>query len=171
MPVPKWFPFQMTYTKPTHLQTLRAHGVALKTALLDRRGVSAVEFALVAPLLIAIPIPIFDIGSSLHAKMQVDEAVQAGAQYVIMHTYDTAHIASAAASATSLAVTVTSSEACGCPSGTTITTAVCGAACPDGAPAGKYATINGTANYTPLISYPVYGRAFTMTASSTVREP
>src|SRR4051794_23135014 len=104
---------QMTYSKSAHLQTLRACVVALKAALLDRTAVSAVEFALVAPILIAIPVPIFDIGSSLHAKMQVEEAVQAGAQYVIVHAYDTGKIAEAAASAASLGVTITTHEACG----------------------------------------------------------
>ena len=166
----EWSPFQMMLAEPLFSRTFRSRFGSLVRALRDRRGVSAVEFALVAPVLIAIPIPVYDIGSSLHAKMQVEEAVQAGAQYVIAHTFDSAKVSAAAAAASSLPVTITTAEACGCPSGNTISAQPCGNACPNGTTAKKYATINGQATYTPLISYPVYGNTFTLTASSTVIE-
>ena len=48
-------------------------------------GVAAVEFALVAPLLLILLTGIGEIGIASHQKMQVQAAVEAGALYAVKH--------------------------------------------------------------------------------------
>ena len=145
----------------------------IRRVLGDRRGVSALEFAFIAPILIALPVPVFDLGLGLYAQMQVYSAAQSGAQYVLLHTYDSAQIQSAATSATPLAVTVASQQNCGCPNGTSITLGgapgTCGT-CAGGAAAGTYVQVTVSTTYTPLIAFPPLIRSsYALASTSTLR--
>ncbi|RVC58475.1 MAG: pilus assembly protein [Mesorhizobium sp.] len=61
------------------------HGSALARSLCrDRSGVSAVEFALVSPVLITILAGTVDIGASLKAKFDLTSAISAGSNYALL---------------------------------------------------------------------------------------
>ncbi len=145
-----------------------------------REGTAAVEFALAAPLLVAILLPMIDLGIAAYQDMQVHDAAQAGAQYALLSpnatvpmpsTYSTA-IQTAVTNATTLSTISASpapSTACGCSSGTTVTAATCGTPCANSLNPGVYVTVQAQAAYTPLLPFSVFGNSTTLSASSMVR--
>lgn len=145
-----------------------------------REGTAAVEFALAAPLLVAILLPMIDLGIAAYKDMQVHDAAQAGAQYALLSpdatvpmssTYSTA-IQTAVTNATTLSTISASpapSTACGCSSGTTVTATACGTPCTGGLNPGVYVTVKAQATYTPLLPFSVFGNSTTLSASSMVR--
>lgn len=144
----------------------------LKGVFANRRGVSSVEFALAVPLLVTILSLLVDFGMGFYQKMQVEDSAQAGAQYALLHGWNSDSIQSAVTSATTLSGVSASpapTKACGCPSGSTITTADCTDTCANGLSPGTYVTVNAQATYTPLISYAVLGSTVTLTAQSVAR--
>jgi Flp pilus assembly protein TadG len=143
-----------------------------------RAGVSSIEFALTAPLMLILLMPVVDLGMGFYQQMQVSNAAEAGAQYVMQNGFgNLTAIESAVTSATTLSGISASpapTEACGCPNSTNtaIVAATCGSTCPTTSQtAGVYVTVNAEANYTPLLSYPVLGSSRTLTAQSVVRIP
>lgn len=58
---------------------------ALRAALRDDRGVSAVEFALIAPILILILVGILDLGRAVNAYVTVGNAAREGSHYLALH--------------------------------------------------------------------------------------
>ncbi len=136
------------------------------------RGVSSVEFALAAPLLVAILTVLVDYGIGFYEKMQVEDAAQAGAQYALLHGWNSDAIQNAVVSATTLSGVSASpapTKTCGCPSGSTVTAADCSGVCANGLSPGTYVTVNAQATYVPLISYPVMGSSVTLTGQSMAR--
>jgi Flp pilus assembly protein TadG len=135
-------------------------------------GAAAIEFAIIGPMLIAIMVPLIDLGLGFYQKMQVEDAAQAGAQYAMAHGWNSAAIQNAVSVATALS-TITASPApaqsCGCPSGSSVTTVDCGAKCDSGRLAGTYVTVSAQAVYTTLIPYPGIGNSVTLAAQSTAR--
>jgi Flp pilus assembly protein TadG len=135
-----------------------------------RDGAAAIEFALVAPILLALLVPLIDLGMGSYIKAQVQTAAQAGAEYAEMRGWNPLAIRQAVLNATGLtALSVTPSVSCGCISGTSIVTATCGNYCPSGRPPGTYVTVAASASYTSLIPYPGLDRTTTFRASSVVR--
>ena len=137
-----------------------------------RRGVSSVEFAVAAPLLITILTLLVDFGIGFYQKMEVEDAAQAGAHYALLHGWSSTSIENAVTNATTLSGVSASpapSQACGCPSGSAITAADCTATCASGKSAGTYVTVIAQATYTPLFTYPLFGSSVTLTAQSVVR--
>jgi Flp pilus assembly protein TadG len=61
----------------------------------DRRGAAAVEFAMVAPFLLGLLLPIADVGAYVYTSMQLQLASQAGAEYAARHDWDPNGILSA----------------------------------------------------------------------------
>src|ERR1051325_9620439 len=61
---------------------------ALSALTRNRRGTSAVEFALAAPILMGLLIPIADLGIAFSVQAQVEQAAQAGAQYAAGHPWN-----------------------------------------------------------------------------------
>src|SRR5205823_12183239 len=53
----------------------------------DRRGMSAVEFGLAAPVFLALLTPVIDIGLAFSEQIRVNQAVEAGAQYASSNPY------------------------------------------------------------------------------------
>ena len=83
-------------------------------------------------------------------------------------------IANAVTAATSLTVTASPapSQACGCPSSSTVAPvapAACNSTCPNGQTAGYYVIVNAQSPYTPQLPYSVLGSSLILTAQSTVR--
>jgi len=134
--------------------------------------VSAVEFAITAPLLIGMLIPLVDLGLGIAKNTQLHNAAHAGAQYALVNGWDITAIQTAVTGATTLlpiqALPVPS-QSCGCPNGTAVTAAACGSVCSDGANAGTYVTVNAQSSYTPVIAYPLLGSSITLVATSMVR--
>jgi Flp pilus assembly protein TadG len=126
----------------------------------EARGTAAIEFALIVPITAAILTPLTDLGLAFSAKMQVQDAAQAGAQYALRNGWNSTAIQSAVTSTTALSSISASpapSQSCGCPTGSAIDSATCGSTCSSGQAAGTYVTVNATATYTTLIHYPTLG--------------
>jgi len=146
--------------------------------LSEESGSALAEFAVIAPVLLAIALYSMDLGLLAFNKMEVQQAAQAGAQYVIgQGTYDSTAISSAVTNATRFtALTATSSNFCGCPStsGVTYCAASCGSCNPGTCPTtaqGNYVTVTATPTspYKPFIPYGVVSGTYDISAKSTVR--
>lgn len=138
-------------------------------------GTAAVEFGLAAPLLFALLVPLADLGMAYSQQVQVQQAAQAGAQYAILHAWNSnsstaiANAVTAASRLPGLAATPAPSETCGCPNGASVTAATCGTKCSNGQSAGYYVVVNARASYSPLLPYSLLPQPTTLTAQSTVR--
>src|ERR1051325_10792304 len=102
---------------------LRLCPVRIDALARDRRGMSAVEFGLAAPVFLAMLTPVIDLGLAFSQQIRVNQAVEAGAQYASSNPYGGTSWASAVSSAitnaTSLSVNPSvGSETCGCPNST-----------------------------------------------------
>lgn len=150
----------------------------LGAALRARGGASAVEFAILLPVIAAIIVPLVDLGMGLYTQEQVQVSAQAGAQYAALKGWNSGANASAIQTAVTSATSLSSvraspapSQSCGCLNGASIVAASCASTCPDGSTPGIYVTVNAQAAYTPLLPYPILGNAVTLTSQSTVRVP
>jgi Flp pilus assembly protein TadG len=149
----------------------------LLAGLAGAKGGSAVlEFALCAPLLIGLLMPVVDYGIAYSEQIRVQNAAQAGAQYAILHPWSSTSPAaiSKAVLAASTVSTLTASPApiqtCGCPSGSAVTPSLtCSSTCSDGQPAGYYVTVNAQAPYISAMPYTVLQQPMTLSAQSMVR--
>lgn len=136
-------------------------------------GLSGIEFAVIAPVLILMFIATVDLGMGFYSKMEVEAAAQAGAEYASINGWDSSKISSAVTSATTvsgLQATPAPSEFCGCPSSSGVSSATCGSTCTSGDKAGTYVTVNAQATYSTILSYPsIVSNSYTFNSSSTVR--
>ena len=135
-------------------------------------GLAAVEFGIMAPVLVLALICTVDLGLGVYRKMQVQNAAQAGAEYALTHGFLPSMMKTAATSATSYAAiqaTPDPVQFCGCPSATGITSTSCSSTCDGGALAGTYVTMSAQATYSPLIPYPMLPASYAFTSQSTVR--
>jgi Flp pilus assembly protein TadG len=134
-----------------------------------------VEFALAAPVLMALLVPLVDLGIAISEQLQVAQAVQAGAQYASIHPWNSNSvdaISNAVASATGLAaITATPPprQVCGCPSGSAILSYSCNTTCSNGETAGYYVVVTAELPYAPPLPYSVLGNSVTLSAQSMVR--
>jgi Flp pilus assembly protein TadG len=144
----------------------------------DRRGVSAVEFGLAAPVFLAALSPLIDLGLAFSQQIRVNQAVEAGAQYAAVNQYNSGtwatNVQNAITNATTLSVSPTvGSETCGCPNATNtaisnVGSPPCTQACTDGTTAGYYVTISATATYTSVMPYPIINNP-TLSSQAVVR--
>ncbi|MBP2314989.1 TadE/TadG family type IV pilus assembly protein [Azospirillum soli] len=118
----------------------------------DRRGAAGVEFALTAPILIAIFAVAIDLGRAIYDDMSLASAARAGVQYARARPDDIA-----GAKATALGGGGLSAEAavetatfCECPSGEA---ADCTDSCPDG-PLFTFVSVSVSQPYRPIFPYP-----------------
>lgn len=140
--------------------------------LRHERGVAAVEFGIVAAILMILFVCAVDYGMGFYSNMQVQNAAQAGAEYAATHGFNAGAISSAVTNAsTSSGITISSgpTKFCGCPSSTGVTTASCGTTCSDGKVAGTYVSISAARNYSTLFNYPGIPATINQTATATVR--
>lgn len=154
------------------LRSLKSFSGWLMVLLRGDGGVAALEFAIGAPLLIAILIPLIDLGMGFYTKMQVQDAAQAGVQYALANGWNSVAIQNAVMAATtlpSISAVPAATTSCGCAAGASVTPANCGSTCADGQPAGTYVTASAQAVYTPLIPYPALGSTVTLSAQATAR--
>jgi Flp pilus assembly protein TadG len=151
----------------------------------DRRGMSAVEFGVAAPIFLGVLMPVVDLGRAYSQQIQIRQAVQAGALYASVNIYNSStwssNVSSAITNSTYLAVTPTvSAESCGCPNSTSTdiishdTVTTCGPTnggtnCSDGSRPGYYVTITGTLSYTPVMPYSILANPTTLSDQAVVR--
>ncbi len=136
-----------------------------------RSGTAAVEFGLVAPMLVLLLVGMCDFGMAIWEQMEVGNAARAGAAYASVHGWNSAAIETAAASATELAsIRVAVSETCGCPSSSHgVVAAACGSNCTVGVPAGAYVVVDATAQYNLIVPYPGFSSPMTLSAQAMAR--
>lgn len=142
---------------------------------LARNGTAAVEFALVAPVLLLLFTGAVSLGIGLRVRMEVGGAARSAAAYASSQPYDQAKIISAAQSATSLAtkvsVTVTRLAA-SCISSTSgqITPASGSNPCPDtGAPPGVYVVVTTQMPYNFILPLPGVEQSTTLHGKAVAR--
>src|SRR6266851_5334293 len=119
-----------TPAAPTNILQRAARRLAL--LMCAERGNTAIEFALATPILIGLLVPVADLGIAFAQQLQVQQAAQAGAQYALLHGWNSTAISNAVTAATNLpsvSAAPAPSQSCGCPTGTTITTGPCGTVC------------------------------------------
>lgn len=141
-------------------------------AVNDTAGAAAVEFGFMIPIFGLMVISVTDIGLSVYRKMQVEQAAQVGAQYAVVHGFDTSAISTAvtsASNATAVIATPSPTKFCGCLTGSSISTVSCGTTCPGGTIAGTYTTVSAQASYSTILDYRVVPVTYTFNAQSTVR--
>jgi Flp pilus assembly protein TadG len=142
-------------------------GRVTKTNLLvrlwsDESGASAIELTLVTTfLLVPLLLGATEIGRRAWTTSQIENAARAGIEYAFTNVRTTncaissaasTNINNAAATATLLTVTATSSIFCGCPTSSGVAVQAQGSTCSDGMAAGDYVTVKATMTYTPLFS-------------------
>ena len=124
---------------------------AIKSALSDNRGVAAVEFALIAPVLAAVIVGIAAVVPFLNANNVMHDAVSSGARYVMAGgTNATAihDITLASWQGHTNTDTVTVSQTCTCAGATSVCTSLCAdSSVPQG-----FTTIQTSSNYTGMMS-------------------
>ena len=122
----------------------------------DKRGVAAVEMAMVAPLLLFILIACVDFGPAISQSIDLTNAVRAGAQYAVIAANAQAQIESTVRSALPSnlsAATITTTCYCGALPGADAglpPVAACDSACPAGS--ARMMTIRATIPFQPYTS-------------------
>jgi hypothetical protein len=144
---------------------------ASQNCVRDGGGIAAIEFAVIAPVLVLMFMCLTDLGLGISAKMQVDNAAQYGAQYALANGYNASAIISAVKNSSDMTpLTVTSTLICGCPGANGVLPRLsCGVACPDGSMPGSFAHVSVTHTYVTLLPYPVLPSSFNLASQSTVR--
>jgi Flp pilus assembly protein TadG len=140
-------------------------------------GVAAIEFAVIAMMLVLMALGTLDLGLGFYRKMQVQNAAQAGAQYAMLHAFDgstVGAIESAALNATALTGLTfpqPPARSSGCAGPTGIATPDLNYLCPDGSSAATYVTVVTQSIYNPVLAFPALGipESFIFNASATVR--
>src|SRR5438094_644587 len=121
------------------INIIRRSARRLASLMRAERGNVAIEFALATPILLGLLVPVADVGIAFSQQLQVQQAAQAGAQYAVLHGFNSSAISNAVTAATALPSVSASpapTQSCGCPTGTTISTAACSSACANGETAG-----------------------------------
>jgi Flp pilus assembly protein TadG len=139
------------------------------------RGVAAVEFGLLAPLLLILLTGIVEIGMAGYQAMQVQAAVEAGVLYAAKNgASDLAGVTQAVLNATGTAG-VTASPAplafCGCPttSGVVSQNSDCTTPCSDGKAPSQYVKVSAAVPHQTIMPFLTLPIPASMTAQSTVR--
>jgi Flp pilus assembly protein TadG len=143
----------------------------VRCAARNSDGVTAIEFAIIAPFLATFVLGLIDLGMGFDAQMSVSQAAQAGSYYALLNGYNSSMISSAVQNASGASgITGSSSQSCGCPSsGGGVTPASCGSACPSGQTAGTYVTVSAQYTYSTILPYPGLPSPMTLNATSMVR--
>lgn len=144
-------------------------------------GTALIEFAIIAPVIFVIVLGVLDFGLLAFRQMEVQNAVQAGAEYAVQNGYSSTSISTAVINASPTfageGLTVTVNEFCGCPSSTGVTqisTGTCSATstCTGSAVVGNYVNVSASATYDTVVRYAHFKLgSYPLTASATVRVP
>ena len=135
-------------------------------------GVSALEFALATPVVLALILPLLDLGQAASEQIRLNLAVQAGAQYASLNLWGSTSatdIANIVNNATALSLTnVSATEYCGCPNTGAAPTLyaypsapnTCGSQYPsctaDSQPAGVYVQVSAQYAHTAVVPFSAF---------------
>lgn len=160
----------------------RRHGTSkrrifVQDVLRDSRGNPAIEFGLLAPILMLLLLGVLDFGTGFWDQTQVTAAAQAGASYAVNSGFNATGIANAVASGGPAAIQASPAptEFCGCPNSTqgvaaaSGTPPTCTSTCSDGTTAGTYATVNAKLSFTTIFPWPGLPRPTLLTSTTIVR--
>ena len=139
----------------------------------DRKGVAAVEFALVLPLLILLVMGVVELGLAFAQAMQVRDAAASGALYAGRNGWDPAGIAAAVTgTGTTSGVSASPTPAlyCGCPDASGVVATACGDTCADGREARQYVDVSASVPRRSVFPG-AFGMPATLTATATARLP
>jgi Flp pilus assembly protein TadG len=131
-------------------------------------GQTVVEVALLLPLLLFLLVAIIEIGRYAYFDILISNAARAGAQYgaqSLIQAADTPGIRTAAQNDGLAAMTITTTQQCGCAAGTL-------GGCPTGAVCPQplvYVQVTATDRYNSLFRYPGIPRSLTLTSTVTMR--
>lgn len=132
---------------------MRAMATRIRRFRRDTRGATAVEFALILPVLIVALAGLIDYGLLVYNNNEMENAARSGAQYAMLgdtQAADDAAITAAAYDALrdTSGVTTTISRSCQCPDGTAV--ACSGTLCTDDIVPGAYIKVHLHRDYVPL---------------------
>lgn len=138
----------------------------------DQTGATAVEFALLAPLLLLLLAGLIDVSRLIGVKLQAQAAAQAGADYARLRGWDAQAVAQAVTAATPLAAAASPAPqlANACVAAGQLT-AVPSGPCPDGSPAARIATVSAQAPFKALLPWPGVLMPGVVSAKAVVRLP
>jgi Flp pilus assembly protein TadG len=144
-------------------------------------GSAIIELGFILPIVAGMIVPVVDLGMGAYNQMQLQNAVQAGAGTALTNGFNpntiTTVINANGASLAGLTI-APPTQKCGCAKtdgtivfSTTQSPPTCNPPCPTGGVGnmGTYITVSATANYVPLLTYPVIGNSVTLSAQSVVR--
>ena len=160
--MPRPFPPTLLTMRPIRRRQRRTVGPTAEPARApfrafkeSARGTAAIEFALVAPLLVLLLVGTTELGLAIRDADRVQQAAAAGAAFAVEHGWDSAGIAAAVASGSG-AQGVSASPApalfCGCPQAAGITATDCSVTCADGSGARQYVRVSATLARTSLMA-------------------
>ena len=151
----------------------RAPALSRLSRGLGDRGNVAIEFAVLAPILLALMTGAWDFGNCFIQSERLASAARAGAQYGIQsaaHATDFAGMVQAArndANDGDNALAVTASQVCFCPGGASV---ACTGTCA-GVPApGYYAKLVVSEDYTTLFTYPFVTNPISLSTQILMRQ-
>jgi Flp pilus assembly protein TadG len=127
------------------------------------RGQSAVELALVTPILVVLLVVAADFGRVFYTSIAVNNAARAGAQYgseSIVTAADSAGITAAAKTDGWSSLNVTAGQ-CTCETSTIV--AACATSYCTNNPSATYVTVTVTAPFTTIVKYPGLPSSITLT--------
>jgi Flp pilus assembly protein TadG len=170
-------------TSQTDSQDKRAQWISrlsLRSALLDNRGSSVLELALVMPVFVMMFMMAVEGGRMAYFGIEVSNAARAGVAYAAQSTAtstSTSAIQTAASNdapdLTSIsALTVTPILACQCANGTSFTTISCGTAsttCVSPSRTIKYVQVSTSAQVSSMLRYPGLPTTYNLQGQATMR--
>jgi Flp pilus assembly protein TadG len=142
----------------------------------DKRGLAALEFAIVSPVMLAFMFGVIDAGRLYRARMRINYAAEATALYAIKNLQYTSATLSGVAKQTTndaLASIPSAPEVFyGCPSSSGIITAKQGDICASTlAASSRYLRLSVNSPFTPIFPIQGVSAAQTLVASATIRIP
>lgn len=122
----------------------------------DRHGTSAIEFAIIAPVMLLLMLGAYDLGNRAQQEIQLQQAVRSGGLYAAYRPTDVSGIQTSVSDAlpTGWSLNSPATVVCGCVAGAAFPSPSCTAANLDtctGAGAAKLVTITATMSYAALM--------------------
>lgn len=117
-------------------------------------GVAAIEFAIIAPVLLVLIMSVIELGLATRDSLRAQAAAAEGGYYAMKNGFDPGKIALAIVNGTGasgLSASPAPALFCGCPSATGIAVTACDATCGDGMAARKYVQVNASLARTSVL--------------------
>lgn len=138
-----------------------------------RRATAALEFGIIAPLLLLLLSATVDIGGAMHQTIRIENAARAGAQFAMSFPDDTtgiSNVTTAAFGGAPADITVDVGPLiCACPGGSVVAVSCTGTPCGGGAAAGVYRTVTVTTPYAAIVGIGAFVVPNTLTGEAVVR--